>query len=261
MNTDQLEAALRLAEAVATAPGAAILQAFRSADLAVDAKADGSPVTAADKAAESVMRRLIRRAPEFGEIAILGEEAGAEGAAGRYRWLLDPIDGTLSFVRGLPSFGTIVALEDLETDEPLVGVIHLPFFQETYTAAKGLGARMNGRPIAVSAAADPRTAIVVAPDAIQFRMAGMAEAHRRLWEACDHLRGYTDVWADAMTVSGRIDAVVEPWMNIWDIRATQVLVQEAGGCHVTRQSRAEGALDSIYGAPRLVDRLAELLGF
>jgi histidinol-phosphatase len=261
MDTDQLERALQLARAVATCPSATPLAAFRSDDLEITTKVDGSPVTRADQEAEVSMRAMIRASSEFGGLAIMGEEGGLERGEGPYRWLLDPIDGTLRFTRGIPTFGTIVALEETETGRAWLGVIHLPWFGDTFMAGRGLGSWRNERRIRASEASELRTALISAPDARQFRQAKLGTAYRRVWNACDRLRGYTDCWAHAQVASGVIDAVVEPALHPWDIRATQVLIEEAGGKQLTRPSAYPGTVDSIFGSAKLVDQLAELMGF
>ena len=261
MRADQLERALQLARAVAACPSAQLLAAFRSSALEVTLKADGSPVTRADREAEASMRAMLRASSEFGNLAVLGEEGGLAGGDTPYRWLLDPIDGTLSFTRGIPTFGTIVALEETATGQPLLGVIHVPCFGDTFMAGRGLGSWRNDRRIRVSEASDLRTALVSAPDAREFRQAKLRPGYRRVWDACDRLRGYTDCWAHAQVASGIIDAVVEPGLRPWDIRATQVLVEEAGGKQITRPSAYPGTVDSIFGSALLVDQLAELMGF
>lgn len=261
MDTDQLARALQLAHAVATCPSAHLLEAFRSNDLEIATKADGSPVTRADREAEASMRAVIRASSEFGNLAVLGEEGGLEGGETPYRWLLDPLDGTMSFTRGIPTFGTIVALEETATGRSLIGVIHVPCFGDTFMAGRGLGSWCNDRRMRVSEAADLHTALVSAPDAMQFRQAELRAAYRRLWDRCDRLRGYTDCWAHAQVARGIIDAVVEPRLHPWDIRATQVLIEEAGGKQITRPSTYPGTVDSIFGNATLVDRLAELMGF
>ncbi len=259
METTQLQHALALAQEVAMAPSAMLLAAFRSRAFRVDTKADGSPVTEMDRRAEAIMRAIIRMSPDFGHLPILGEEAGLEGNAAAYQWLLDPIDGTVSYTRGIPTFGTIVALEDTASGQALVGVIHLPHFDETYAAARGLGSWCQGRRLHVSGATDLRTALVSAPDAYQFHRASLDAAHGRLWQACDHLRGYTDCWAHTQAACGVIDVVVEPMLNTWDIRATEVLIEEAGGKQIARPSAYPGALDTIFGSPALVDQLADIV--
>ncbi len=259
MHPTQLQHALQLAQEVAMVPSAMLLAGFRSRAFHVETKADGSPVTDMDRRAEAMMRAVIRTSPEFGHLPILGEEAGLEGQAAAYQWLLDPIDGTISYTRGIPTFGTIVALEDTASGQALVGVIHLPHFGETYAAARGLGSWCQDRRLHVSRATELRTALVSAPDAYQFHRASLDDAHQHVWQACDHLRGYTDCWAHTQVASGVIDVVVEPMLNTWDIRATQVLIEEAGGKQLTFPSAYPGALDAIFGSPALVDQLADLV--
>ena len=108
---------------------------------------------------------------------------------------------------------------------------------------------------------DLRTALVSAPDALQFRVAQLGDGYKRLWDACDRLRGYADCWAHAQVARGAIDALVEPWLNVWDIRATQVLIEEAGGKQIVRPSAKPGALDAIIGSAALVDQIADILEF
>ena len=126
------------------------------------------------------MRAVIRLSPEFGGLPILGEEAGREGEAAAYQWLLDPIDGTVSYTRGIPTFGVIVAMEDAASQRALVGVLHFPYFGETYAAARGLGSWRQGQRLQVSGAADLRTALVSAPDAYQFSPHGTRRRARAL---------------------------------------------------------------------------------
>jgi len=250
-----------LAAAAARAPRALILACFRSPDLLVETKSDGTPVTAADRAAEAVIRHRLRASAEFGAFEIFGEEGGAEGGPAACRWLIDPIDGTRAFARGLPTFGTIVALEERGSGRELAGAIHLPVTDETLAGARGLGAARGERRLRASAAADLRTAIVALPDVAEFRQAGMERAWAAVHAACDRVRGYTDCWAHALVIAGAVDAMLEAALGPWDVRATQVLVTEAGGAYRARPSRVEGRIDIVFGSPVLVDRIAELAGF
>lgn len=250
-----------LAAAAARAPRDLILARFRSPRLSVETKSDGTPVTAADRAAETAIRDRLGGSAEFGAIEIVGEEAGAEGRPGACRWLIDPIDGTRGFARGIPTFGTIVALEERDSGRGLAGAIHLPVTNETLAGAGGLGAERDGRPLRASAATDLRTAIVALPDVAEFREAGMERAWAAVHAACDRVRGYTDCWAHALVVAGAVDAMLEAALSPWDVRATQVLVTEAGGAYRARPSRLEGRIDIAFGSPALVDRIAELAGF
>jgi histidinol-phosphatase len=250
-----------LAAAAARAPSDLILAWFRLAGLPVESKADGTPVTAADREAELTIRRCLRGSSEFGGLPILGEEGGQEGQVGEYRWIVDPIDGTRGFARGLPTFGTLVALEETALRRALVGVIHLPLTNETLAAARGLGATRNGQSLRASSAADLRAAVVSLPDVGEFRAAGMEAAYTAVHAACDHVRGYTDCWAHALVVAGAVDALLEPALSPWDVRATEVLIAEAGGECRLRASRVAGKYDLVCGSRALVGRIAALVQF
>jgi histidinol-phosphatase len=261
MRTDTLTRALELAVAATLAPRARILSTFRSPALRTEAKADGSPVTAADRDAERMIREVLRGSAEFGAWEVLGEEHGLDGTPSPYRWIIDPIDGTRAYARGLPTFGTIVALEERATGRALVGVIHLPATGETVSAARGVGAFRDGEPVHASREARLTDAIISAPDLAQFREAGCAELYHQLHRSHERMRGYTDCWAHVQALGGGVDVVVEPGLSPWDIRATQVLIEEAGGKQLTRPSSAAGKVDTIFGSPLLVDQLAEQLRF
>lgn len=261
MQPDALARALELAIAAALAPRGRILASFRSEDLRADRKADGSPVTAADRDAERIVRERIRGSREFGAVEILGEEAGLEGPAGVYRWIIDPIDGTRAFTRGLPTFGTIVALEERATGRALVGAIHLPASGETVSAARGLGAFRNGVRIQASRCERLDDAIISAPDLAQFREAGCPELYYTLHGSFERVRGYTDCWAHVQAIAGAVDVVVDPGLSAWDIKATEVLIEEAGGTQVQRSSSTGGRVDTIFGSSALVEPLARRLAF
>ena len=139
-----LEQLLELARLAAAAPAGLILKGYRSPELQIDIKADGSVVTRFDRESEQLVREIVAAA---GPWPLLGEEFGlgaAATAAPTHRWVLDPIDGTLGYTRGLPTFGTLLAFESLQPQRALVGAIHLPAAAETYSAARGLGAWCNG---------------------------------------------------------------------------------------------------------------------
>lgn len=262
MQPDVLARAMELAIAAALAPRSRILSSFRSPDLRAEAKADGSPVTAADRDAERIVRETIRGSREFGAHEILGEEGGLEGSPSAYRWIIDPIDGTRAFTRGLPTFGTIVALEDRATGRALVGAIHLPASGETVSAARGLGAFRDGVPVRASQRDRLDDAIISAPDLAQFQEGGCPELYHALHTSSfPRVRGYTDCWAHVQAVSGGVDVIVEPGLSAWDIKATEVLIAEAGGKLLLRPSRPQGKVDTIFGSPVLVDALARHLAF
>jgi len=242
-----------LAERAADAARAEILPRFRR--VGVETKADGSPVTEADRAAEQAMRRVLQ-AGDPGA-AILGEEFGAEGDAARgAAWVLDPIDGTIAFSRGIPLFSTLIAR--LEDGVPVLGLIDLPALGERTLGWAGGGVRRNGEPVRCSTATDLRRAMVAHGDAFCFERAGERDALVRMARELSLLRGYTDGFAHAQVLAGAVDAMVDLDLNPWDVAATQALVAEAGGRCETIPDPASGKVGLVFGAPAIV---GELLGF
>ncbi len=245
----------RLAEAAADRARAEVLPRFR--DVAVETKADGSPVTEADRAAERAIRAVLREGdPEAG---ILGEEMGAEGGreAEGPRWVIDPIDGTIAFSRGIPLFSTLIAL--LHDGEPVLGLIDLPALDERYVGWRGGGCRRNGQPVHCSGQTDLRRALVAHGDVVCFDWAGERAAWERMARELRFLRGYTDAFGHAQVLHGGVDAMVDLDLNLWDAAATQALVPEAGGACVTVDYPARGKHGLVFGAPALVEQLAEFL--
>ena len=248
MSALNFEAIAQAAESAADLARREILPRFRR--VAVETKADGSPVTEADKAAERVLREHLRSA--FPGHAIIGEEFGAEGAPDGPCWLIDPIDGTIGFSRGIPLFTTLLAL--LENGEPVFGLIDCPALDERYVGWKGGGCRRNGQPTRVSRETDLRRAIVSHGDPFCFEAFGAREVFERMAAECGLLRGYTDAFGHAMVLGGGVGAMVDLWLNPWDAAATQVLVPEAGGRCVTLHDR-DGKIGLVFGSPALVERL------
>jgi histidinol-phosphatase len=252
---------LELATRAALAPSTLILSGFRNPSLAVERKADGSPVTTFDREAEQQIRQMLASDPEH-VWPVLGEEFGGDTAGARHRWVVDPIDGTLPYSRGLPYFGTLIALEDAPARRALVGVIQLPAFAELYTAARGLGAWCNGSPVKVAPHRELSDSLLSVPEIQKFRLAGLAEGYERLVGVVRHFRGNGDCWMHAMAARGAVDAVVEFTLNRWDIAATEVLVEEAGGRFFTRPSRTTpGKFDTVFGSPHAAEQIVALLDF
>src|SRR5581483_11323625 len=222
---EQLPELLRLAEAAARSASELILSGFRSPRLAVERKGDGSPVTPFDREAERTIRAFIA-ANQPRPWPVLGEELGDDTGQSRYRWVVDPIDGTLGFTRGLPNFGTLLAFEDALAGRALVGVIHLPAMSETYRAARGLGAWCADERLSVAPPRALADCLISAPPQSQFQLAGTAASHAKLRAQVPHLRCFGDCWAHAMVARGPIDALAEFNLARWDIAATEVLVEE-----------------------------------
>jgi histidinol-phosphatase len=252
---------LELATRAAVAPSALILSGFRNPSLPVERKSDGSPVTPFDREAEQQIRQILGSDTQQ-PWPVLGEEFGGDTAGSQYRWVVDPIDGTMPYSRGLPYFGTLVAFEDVPARRALVGAIQLPAFSELYTAGRGLGARCNGSPISVAPRRELTDCMISAPEIQKFRQAGLAEGYERLASVVRYFRGNGDCWMHAMAARGSVDAVVEFTLNRWDIAATEVLVEEAGGRFFTRPSRTTpGKYDTVFGSPQAAEQIIELLDF
>jgi myo-inositol-1(or 4)-monophosphatase len=248
-----LERALRVASRAADRARAETLPRFRSVD--VELKQDGSPVTEADRAAERVIRDVLLEAyPEFG---VLGEEYGEQGVAeDQPYWVIDPIDGTIGYSRGIPLFSTLIALVD--SGRPVVGLIDLPTLDERYAGFEGGFCARNGRRVQVSSQPDLRKAIITHGDPFCFDRAGQRAAFMRMASEIPMLRGYTDAFGHALVLSGAVEAMVDFDLNPWDAAATQCLVRAAGGRCVTR-AQANGKLGLVFGSPPVVDQLVALL--
>jgi histidinol phosphatase-like enzyme (inositol monophosphatase family) len=191
----------------------------------VEFKSDGSPVTIADRAAESVAREWIRT--RFPDDGILGEEFGLENEGAPRRWVLDPIDGTKSFIHGVPLWGTLVAV--VEGEHVLAGAIYAPPTQELVAAAPGEGAWFNGSRTHVTATATLAEATLLITDE---RFPDRPVRQRR-WKQLAAAARITRTWGDCygylLLATGRADIMVDDLMNPWDAAAVQVVVEEAGG--------------------------------
>ena len=254
------ERALRDALAVAAracdAARAEILPRYRKS--AVETKQDGSPVTVADREAERAIRRVIGEA--FPDDAILGEEFGASDRAARRRWVVDPIDGTIAFTRGIPLFTTIVAL--LVDDEPVVGMIDLPAVGDRIGGYVGGGVSRRGdrgsERLSVSSVARLDDALVCHGDLFCFDRAGLRGLHERMAKRIPKLRGYTDAFGHLLVLSGAADAMVDCDLNPWDAAATRVLAREAGGICWIRERESGQKLDLVFGNSAIVAELGDL---
>jgi len=246
-----LEQLVRTAEAAADRARAEVVPRFRG--VSVEIKRDGSPVTEADRAAERAIREVLREATP--EHRIVGEEYGEEGSADGPVWLVDPIDGTIAFSRGIPLFSTLIAL--LDEGEPVLGLIDLPMLGERYVGWKGGGCFRNGAPTRVSQETDLSKAIISHGDPFAFELCGKRDAFLRLAERCPLLRGYTDAFGHALVLGGGVGAMVDTHLNPWDAAATQLLVPEAGGRCVTREYGGKLAL--VFGSEALVEQLLPLV--
>lgn len=224
MDARQLQDVLDFAVEAAQLAGAYTL-GFFNAGTPADFKPDRTPVTAADRGAEERLRARIEAA--FPGHGILGEEFGEKIGVDPARWILDPIDGTQSFICGVPLYSVLVGLE--WRGEVVLGVIHLPALHETIYAARGLGCWWNGRRAWTSEVTDLSEARFCYTGARGMQRFGRAAEFSRLLDACCIDRGWSDAYAYALLATGRAEFVADPKMEIWDCAALLPIVREAGG--------------------------------
>ena len=209
---------------VARLTGDAALKHFRTG-VDVITKSDGSPVTIADREAETVAREWITR--YFPRDGILGEEHGAANADASRRWIIDPIDGTKSFVRGVPLWGTLIAVA--EGDDVVAGAINCSAAGEMVCAAKGEGCWLNGVRSYVSATADLAAALALTTDENFQRSPEKQAAWRKLSAKVAMTRGWGDCYGYMLIATGRADIMADGAMSAWDSAALLPVIEEAGG--------------------------------
>jgi histidinol-phosphatase len=226
--TDDLELALTLADVA----DAITLARFRADDLIVETKPDLTPVSEADRAVEQALReRLADLRPQD---RVIGEEYGGdEAGSGGRRWIVDPIDGTKSYVRGIPVWATLLALE--EDGEVVAGVVSAPALGRRWWATRGGGAfardglAAQSRRLRVSAVRELGDAHVCYGGLEEWRETGRLEALVDLATRCWRTRGYGDFWSYMLVAEGALEIGLDPTVSLWDVAAPMIIVQEAGG--------------------------------
>jgi histidinol-phosphatase len=223
-DTSELGELLDFAVELAREAGEITLKYFRGA-YAPELKADGSFVTAADREAEAHVRaRLAQKFPDDG---VVGEESGADAGRSNRQWIVDPIDGTYSFVHGVPLYGVLLGLE-IE-GEMALGVANLPAMGELVAAARGLGCHWNGRRARVSETPSLDRALVLSTDFGLCERYGKGPACERIQRAAAARRTWGDCYGHVLVATGRADVMLDPVMNVWDCAALLPIVEEAGG--------------------------------
>jgi histidinol phosphatase-like enzyme (inositol monophosphatase family) len=217
-------ALLDAVQAVARVAGDIALGHYRSA-LAVETKGDGSPVTIADREAEQAARDWI--AARFPADGVLGEEFGETPGTSARRWILDPIDGTKSFVRGVPLWGTLIAIA--EGPRVLAGAAYFPAVGEIVAAAPGQGCWWNGRRTRVSDTSTLAGATVLITDERAFRSASQRDGWRTLTGEASVARTWGDCFGYLLVATGRAEVMIDPIVNPWDAACFQPIIEEAGG--------------------------------
>jgi histidinol phosphatase-like enzyme (inositol monophosphatase family) len=222
-----------------------------------DAKGDGSPVTIADKQAEELIRAKVEA--RYPEHSILGEEYGESNAGARVRWILDPIDATRSFMRGVPLYGVLIGIEI--DGESAVGVAHFPPLRETVAAGEGHGCFLNSTPCAVSSVSRLEDAVICTTDVERILSLPEGEGWRRLQRQCAFSRTWGDCYGHALVATGRIEAQVDPQMASWDAGPFLTIAREAGGRFTTfeREETVHGG-SGISSNGLLHDVVLEALG-
>lgn len=230
----ELQSRLEFALSAAAKAGEFIMGHYQSPDLAVDRKRDSSPVTIADRGAEELLRGLI--ADEYGNDAVLGEEFGESSGTSGWRWILDPIDGTKSFIHGVPLFGTLIGLEF--EDDQVLGIVDFPALGEMIYGATGLGAfwkigDSEPRPAKVSGVTSLSEATFCTTTIQGWARIGRQDAFDAFCEKAAICRGWGDCYGHALVATGRADVMVDPLLNAWDCAPLVPIMQEAGGHFVS----------------------------
>jgi len=224
MNENELNAAAAFAGRLADAAGAVARRYFRQA-MPVETKSDASPVTRADREAEAAMRALIEA--EHPGDGIIGEEHGRAREDAARLWVLDPIDGTRSFVAGVPLFGTLIAL--MVDGVPVVGVIDQPVARERWLGVAGASTTLNGAPVRARDCPDLASATLSTTGTQFLEGPGELQAFTRVREAAGAFRQVPDCYGYAMLASGFVDLVVEAGLKTWDFAPLRPIIEGAGG--------------------------------
>jgi histidinol-phosphatase len=215
---------LDLAQRMADAADAITMRHFRSVDLRVESKPDNTPVSNADREVERMIRDQLA-ADRPGD-AVVGEEFGESGEGAR-RWIIDPVDATKNYVRGIPVFATLIALE--EDGDIRVGVVSAPALGARWWASRGAGAFGGDRRLAVSRIGRLADAQLCHAGLEEWRHAGSLDALLELSRKCTRTRGFGDFWQHMMVAQGSAEIALEPDVSLWDMAAIKVIVEEAGG--------------------------------
>ena len=200
-------------------------ETFHDRTLSFERKSDDSPVTVADRGAEELIRRSI--AQHFPNDGFLGEEFGDQPGSSGYRWIIDPIDGTKSFIRHAPMWGTLIGLE--YRGEPVAGVAYMPMFNHLYRALRGYGAYFNDTSIHVSKVATVEESFLCYSSLTWFQQSGKLDDFLKLYARTYRQRGYGDFYGFVLLAQGSCDIMIDYGVHPWDIAAVVPIVEEAGG--------------------------------
>jgi histidinol-phosphatase len=224
---------------IARDAGHLTLAYFQHDSLQVESKADESPVTRADRETEMFIREQVAKL--FPGDVVIGEEFGeGPGAAGARRWIVDPIDGTKSFIHGVPLYGVMIGVE--ENGRMIAGAVNMPALGEIVVAEKGKGCLWNNRPARVSTTSSLAQALVLTTDWNSHYKHGKGEAWDRINPKAKIVRTWGDCYGHLLVATGRADVMVDPIMNAWDCAALLPILEEAGGSFTDYSGQA-----TVYG--------------
>jgi histidinol-phosphatase len=219
---------LALAHALADLADAISLDRYQSQDLVVTTKPDNTPVTDADRAVETAIREAL--GTHRSSDGLVGEEFGSDkGSSGRY-WVIDPIDGTKNFMRGVPTWATLIALVQVDAsgnEEVVVGIASAPALARRWAAAKGHGATVNNKKISVSKVSSLNDASISYSDFVGW--GNRLEPFQKMLAGAWRTRGIGDFWSHMLVAEGAVDVAIEPSLALWDMAALDIIVREAGG--------------------------------
>jgi histidinol-phosphatase len=219
---------LALAHALADLADAISLDRYQSQDLVVTTKPDNTPVTDADRAVETAIREAL--GTHRSSDGLVGEEFGSDkGSSGRY-WVIDPIDGTKNFMRGVPTWATLIALVQVDAsgnEEVVVGIASAPALARRWAAAKGHGATVNNKKISVSKVSSLSDASISYSDFVGW--GDRLEPFQKMLAGAWRTRGIGDFWSHMLVAEGAVDVAIEPSLAVWDMAALDIIVREAGG--------------------------------
>ena len=273
-SADELQLRIQEGKKILYAGGQKALGYFTSGGAAVELKSDSSPVTIADRESEELMRQLI--STKFPEDGILGEEHGDLPSKNSWQWILDPIDGTRSFIHGVPLWGSLMALR--YGDQIVGGIAYMPVLDEMIFAAPSINlpthwirslkseGDLDGQSIEAKVANDKSHLkdclwCHTSPD--YFADAGCLELHHNLQKACGWTRAWSDCYAFVLLATGRVDIVVEPELNLWDVAPFIPLIEGAGGkvsqLDGTNLGKEDGKISIAAASPQVHGSLIELI--
>jgi myo-inositol-1(or 4)-monophosphatase len=226
-----------------------IIRSYFRTEIKIDSKKDSSPVTIADKKSEELMRNEIQK--KFPEHGIIGEEFGSYNKHAEYKWILDPIDGTISFISGAITFGTLIAL--MKNDEPILGVIHQPILKELLIGDNN-SAELNDKRTKVRNCEYLSSAVLLTTDILNIEKYRSVNKFMNLARKVKTLRYWGDCYGYYLVASGFADIMIDPIMNFWDFAALIPIIKGAGGIITDMQGNNPLKGNNIVAASPLIHK-------